>query len=77
MEEWSFKDEATAEAFLKSKQKQLRHRAASRRKSLLQVCVHEGCACMLLIPHRAGHACSWHITQIMAHRRIPTCGWHA
>lgn len=37
MQEWDFKDQATAEAFLRARQHQLKHRAASKQKRLLQV----------------------------------------
>jgi hypothetical protein len=37
MQEWDFKDQATVEAFLRARQHQLKHRAASKQKRLLQV----------------------------------------
>lgn len=49
MQEWGFKDEATAEAFLKARKRQLQHKAASAKKRLLQVWRAQD-ACVLIHP---------------------------
>ena len=67
-EEWGFQDEATAEAFLRSKQKQLRHRAASRKQSLLQVCNLQA-----LPEHAALHLVTW----VAAHASRTIHAWRA
>ena len=78
MQEWSFKDEATAEAFLKARKRQLRHKADSAKKRLLQVWHVCGAACFAGL---SLSCCAMHerLNRVLLHMccRTPMRAWRA